>query len=240
MLASDYIVEQLVQWGITEFFILTGGAIAPFIDAIARNPRAIYFCFQHEQAASMAADGYYRAKGRPACVVVTSGPGAQNILNGLCGCWFDSVPALFVTGQVNVRESLDSISATPRQVGFQETTVIDCFRPFTKYFAKLSTVEDIVPCLRAAMTACLSGRRGPVVLDLPVNVQMTDMIDTGFVTSVSLAAEIPCPTRDGQTLLASLLAGCQRPVVVLGDGARDSMSAVISFVEKVGSPVVLS
>ena len=101
MNTGDYIVETLYRNGIDTYFIVTGGAIVPFINSISKNPNVKYYCFQHEQSAAMAAEGYYRSCGKIACVCVTSGPGVQNILNGMCGCWYDSVPAFFISGQVN-------------------------------------------------------------------------------------------------------------------------------------------
>ena len=94
MNTCDYIIETLYLNGIDTYFVITGGAIVPFINAIARNPKVKYYCFQHEQSAAMAAEGYYRASGKTAGVVVTSGPGVQNLLNGVCGCWYDSIPSL--------------------------------------------------------------------------------------------------------------------------------------------------
>lgn len=175
MLVCDFIVEQLVRSGVTAFFVLTGGAIAPLVDAISRNDRASLYCFQHEQSASMAVDAYYRVAGRMACVAVTSGPGAQNVLNGLCGCYFDSVPAIFITGQVNTRESLDSVRASPRQVGFQETAVVASFAPFTKFCAKANSAAEIPALLLRALRAAQAGRGGPSVLDLPVDLQMSGL-----------------------------------------------------------------
>jgi acetolactate synthase-1/2/3 large subunit len=119
MTTVESLVEQFLKHGMTDYFVVNGGAIAPFIDAVSRNPSVKYYCFNHEQAAAMAAEGYYRASGKVAIVLVTSGPGVQNILNGVCGCWYDSIPALFISGQVNTSDSLSSITARPRQVGFQ-------------------------------------------------------------------------------------------------------------------------
>ena len=94
MRISELIIEFLLQYGYDTFFLITGGAIAPMIDAIGTNKKCKYYCFQHEQAASMAAEGYYRITGKPAVVLATSGPGAQNIINGLCGSYFESIPTI--------------------------------------------------------------------------------------------------------------------------------------------------
>jgi acetolactate synthase-1/2/3 large subunit len=136
----DTIVDQLAEIGITTYFIVTGGAIVPFVDAVGRSSKAKHYCFQHEQAASMAAEGYYRASGKIGVVLVTSGPGVQNILNGVCGCWYDSIPVLCISGQVNLNESLDSIKSKPRQVGFQEFPVESTFASCTKYSKKNITL----------------------------------------------------------------------------------------------------
>ena len=87
----DYLVELMYINGIDVYFTVTGGSIVPFLDSVAKHRTARYYCFQHEQAAAMAAEGYFRATGKVAAVCVTSGPGVQNIFNGVCGCWYDSV-----------------------------------------------------------------------------------------------------------------------------------------------------
>ena len=89
MKVYDYVINFLLTNGIDTFFVVNGGAIVPLVNAVANNIKAKYYCFQTEQSAAMAAEGYYRSSGRIACVLVTSGPGAQNILNGVCGCWYD-------------------------------------------------------------------------------------------------------------------------------------------------------
>ena len=131
------VIDYLVNNGLDTFFFVTGGAITPTIDYIGTKEGVRYFCFQHEQSAAMAAEAYYRSSGRVGVVLTTSGPGAQNLMNGLCGCWFESVPCVFITGQVSTYESSDSIDMNPRQLGFQETSVVEMFKPFTKYCSKI-------------------------------------------------------------------------------------------------------
>ena len=96
-----YLVDFLLNNDFDTFFVVTGGAIVPVIDYIGTNKKAKYYCFQHEQSAAMAAESYYRVSGKMAIVLTTSGPGAQNRLNGICGCWYESIPCLFITGQVS-------------------------------------------------------------------------------------------------------------------------------------------
>jgi len=229
----DKLVDELADLGIDTYFLVTGGAIVPFVDAVGRSPRAEHFCFQHEQAAAMAAEGFFRASGRVAAVLVTSGPGVQNILNGVCGCWYDSVPVLCVSGQVNVSESLDSIKSAPRQVGFQEFPVESTFGPCTKYAKKVLRREDIGPVFSAAITHMLTGRKGPVLIDFPVNLQMA--------RSDGLALSLPrAPAREPSTSVevSALIRGASRPLVVIGNGCRGSEFR--SWIDATGAPFVTS
>ena len=133
MKGCDVILELLLSRGVNTFFVITGGAIVPLIDAIGRKEKegsATMVAFQHEQGAAMAAEGFWRETGQLPAVVVTSGPGIQNVLNGLCGCFYDSIPMLVISGQVNTSESLDAISSRPRQRGFQEMPVVNSFGHF--------------------------------------------------------------------------------------------------------------
>jgi acetolactate synthase-1/2/3 large subunit len=162
-------------------------------------------------------------------------------MNGLCGCFYDSVPALFISGQVNMKESLDGITARPRQVGFQETPVVDCFRPFTKYAAKITDVRDVNRHLQVALQLMTSGRPGPSLLDYPVNVQMSDVEDIGG------APIEPCPAdkhphfsdKDAMHLLHKLTTS-SRPVLLLGSGAREEAAFLADFVSKTAIPTVAS
>lgn len=127
----EYVIDTLVDNGVNTFFLVTGGAIVPTVDYIGRKPGVKYYCFQHEQSAAMAAEGYYRTSNKLGAVLSTSGPGAQNLLNGICGCWYESIPCIFITGQVSTYENVTSVSTLPRQVGFQETPVVESFKCFT-------------------------------------------------------------------------------------------------------------
>ncbi len=194
---------------IEKYFTVTGGAIAPFVDSVP-DDRLVFF--QHEQAAVMAAEGYYRASGKIAAVLVTSGPGVQNTLNGVCGCWYDSVPCLVISGQVNTRESLDSVACSPRQVGFQEMPVVDIFKSCTVFCEKIKHVSDVSDVFSRAMAAITRGRKGPAVIDFPVDVQMSD-----FKVDIT----IPENEDESEIFVVPDLSDFKRPVVVVGNGCRD-------------------
>ena len=211
------IIEELANHGIDTYFLVTGGAIAPFVDAVGTSSRAKYYCFQHEQAAAMAAEGYYRASGKIGAVLVTSGPGVQNIVNGLCGCWYDSIPCLFITGQVSSKESLDAIQSRPRQVGFQEMPVVQMLKPFTKFASKIENLNEVPTIFSLALSEMSSGRKGPALVDFPVNFQMelknTPKIQFKITTPQDHIPDIP---ED----VPKMISDAKRPLVILGNGAR--------------------
>lgn len=231
---SDKIVSELLKHKIDTYFIVTGGAIVPFVDAVGRNPNVKYYCFQHEQAAAMAAEGYYKASNKIAAVLVTSGPGVQNILNGVCGCWYDSVPCMFISGQVNMNESLDSITAKPRQVGFQEFPVEETFASCTKYCKKIRSETEITQIFKSALLSMKSGRMGPVLIDFPVNLQMTCNIE-----NISLDIDI-LPTYNESINIENVIQKYNRPIVVIGNGCRDRIKSVKNWIETTNIPFVTS
>lgn len=225
---SEYIIKTLEINEIDTYFIITGGAIVPFINYLSKNKKK-YYCFQHEQSAAMAAEGYFRASGKIACVVVTSGPGVQNVMNGLCGCWYDSIPALFITGQVNTNESLDNIDSKPRQSGFQEMPVVECFKYFTTASKKISEVckiDDIITELKTP-------RYGPVLIDLPVNIQQQSC-DFEPVRVYSKIINPPGACID--------FSESERPLVIIGAGVKLSHreKECIKFLETNKLPFVVS
>ena len=233
----DYIIETLYLNGIDTYFVITGGAIVPFINAIAKNPKVKYYCFQHEQSAAMAAEGYYRSCGKIAGVCVTSGPGVQNILNGVCGCWYDSVPAFFISGQVNTAEDLSNFVSKPRQTGFQEMPVADMFRDVTKESLHVPDVSKIKDILSELLISVKTPRFGPVLMDLPVNLQMSSVegLHPFTVTSFKYNQK---HTYD----ISRYIKDSKRPLVIFGHGVKlaGATKEALDFVEKNGIPFLVS
>ena len=166
-LISDFIAEHMFS----KVFLVTGGACAFIVDAIGRNSNTDYVCFQHEQAAAMAADAVWRTTGKLGVTVATSGPGATNLITGIACSWFDSVPSFHITGQVNQSESREVVGANVRQAGFQETDIVKMVSSITKFAKKITSIEDLVESLPLALNLATSGRMGPVLLDVPMNIQ---------------------------------------------------------------------
>ncbi len=236
MFVADYIVQRLEEQGVDTFFVLTGGAIAPLIDAVGRHTKSHYYCFQHEQAASMAAEGYFRACGRVACVLVTSGPGVQNILNGVCGCYYDSIPALFISGQVNRKESLMNMkhaTCKPRQVGFQEMPIDTLFSEFTKYCCTIDSCVDVQIEIDRAIESMLEGRRGPSVLAIPVDIQMSPAsgIPQTIVNRTELQLHnVESVDREMLQGVVDIVSQSQRPMCLIGQGCRESSEGLKDFI----------
>jgi acetolactate synthase-1/2/3 large subunit len=236
MNTCDYIIETLYLNGIDTYFVITGGAIVPFINAIARNPKVKYYCFQHEQSAAMAAEGYYRASGKTAGVVVTSGPGVQNLLNGVCGCWYDSVPAFFISGQVNTKEDLSNFKSKPRQTGFQEMPVAKMFEDVTKKSLHVPELGQLEGVLKELLTEMKTPRYGPVLMDLPVNLQMTTIEDVN-INLVTHSRRVT-PQYD----ISKYIHNSQRPVIIFGHGVKlaGAEKEAIEFAEKTKIPFLVS
>src|SRR3989344_9268517 len=170
MKLSDYVIDFIVSLGTKHVFVVTGGAIAHVIDSLGRRSDEKkdinYVCVQHEQAGAMAAEIYSRLGPGIGVAMATSGPGATNLITGICGCWFDSIPALFISGQVNTIESVEAASANPRQVGFQESDIVSIVKSITKYAVQVKDPSRIKYELEKAVFIAKSGRPGPVLVDL--------------------------------------------------------------------------
>ena len=216
--ASEHLIDFLELQGIDTYFLVTGGAIVPTVDYIGQKKRVNYYCFQHEQAAAIAAEGYYRASGKIAAVLATSGPGAQNLLNGICGCWYESIPALFITGQVSTYESIEAADSSPRQVGFQEMPVVESFQHFTKFAKKITDPDELLVVASEALLKATTGRKGPVLLDLPVDVQNA-MIDEDYYFLVEDETVYPGLENAIETINEALKSS-KRPLLLLGHGVR--------------------
>jgi len=221
MNGSDYIAEYLHRLGVRNVYLMTGGACAFMIDAVARHPGIDYICMLHEQSAAMAADAVWRTDRRLGVTMATSGPGATNLLTGIACSYFDSIPSLHITGQVNKRESAAYLGANVRQAGFQETKIVDMARPVTKYAVMVETAEQLKQELPKAVTIALSGRPGPVLIDVPMNVQQEDMgemADLAFDMPPAAAPADNRQTASAATGIADLLGGAERPLVLFGAG----------------------
>lgn len=221
-------------------FLVTGGACAFIVDALAQDPNSGYVCFQHEQAAAMAADAVWRTTGKVGVTVATSGPGATNLITGIACSWFDSIPSLHITGQVNQAESSEAIGAEVRQAGFQETNIVEMVSPITKFAVKVHSADELAAALPAALNSAISGRMGPVLVDVPMDVQKALVKDEDWHAALSSVQDQSSSRMSAD--LGSFLRDGQRPLVLIGAGSALSGSApkVQNWCEESGIPYVCS
>ena len=240
---SDYVLKFLSKKKIKNVFLITGGAISFMVDAFTRNKNIKYTCVAHEQAAAMMADSYSRIGPNLSCTMVTSGPGATNLITGIACSWFDSIPSLHITGQVNSYEKQGAQEGTKktRQVGFQETDIVSITKPITKFSYQLKNPNEIKYILEKACYLAQSGRPGPVVIDIPMNFQKAQIIES------KLKRFIPPPINIKKNLLNKnikkiilLLKKSTRPVILLGGGIKISKTEndLRNFLKKVDVPIV--
>jgi acetolactate synthase-1/2/3 large subunit len=236
---ADYISDFIADKKVPAVFELSGGMIAFITDAVARLGKTQIIDMKHEQACGFAAEAASRISGIPGVALATSGPGATNLLTAIGSCYFDSTACLFITGQVN---QLDlRVDKNQRQNGFQELDIVTMVEGITKYAQRLETSKDLPALLQEAWDISLAGRRGPVLIDIPINLQQEASIRYERNTGTSLPNEFlnhDSLFRDLQEMLNQSL----RPVVLVGGGIRGSrqVSAFRKFVERLEIPVVYS
>jgi acetolactate synthase-1/2/3 large subunit len=236
--ASDHVAHALEAQGVEHVFEVAGGTIAPLLDAIHRRGSPRLVSMRHEQAAAFAAEGTARMRGVPGVALATSGPGATNLLTGVASCHFDSVPAVFVTGQVATAELCGTRSV--RQQSFQETDVVAMATPVTKAAWRVGRAAELPERLAAAFALARAGRPGPVLLDLPMDVQGADVGPPAAVPDGRDAAGPPDPEML-ERALADLCAA-RRPLILVGGGVRTAgaIADLRRVVAALGVPVVHS
>ena len=239
MLVSDIILDFLVEQHVSKVFLMTGGHVAFLLDRLYGRKDIGYVSVAHEQAASMAADGVSRI--RPDSIgvaIATSGPGATNLLTGIGCSWFDSIPSLHLTGQVNTYESKGERKV--RQVGFQEMDIVAMAKPITKWAATLDKAENVLYFLQKAVHIAKSGRPGPVLLDIPMNFQRQD-VDYDSLPRFITEEERGAAKVDVAEVVA-LIAQAERPAILAGGGVRNADAAGLlrELAEKIDAPVCLS
>jgi len=237
MKLADFVIDYLASRGSRHAFGMSGGAAVHLFDAAARHPDMGLTFVANEQSASFASDAYSRLSGKAGVCIVTSGPGATNLLTGTASSYYDSVPGVVLTGQVATHRQRGGRPI--RQMGFQETDVLSIFESVTKYAAQLARPEDIAGLLDAALDATFDGRPGPVLIDIPDDLQRADVPPPVPLDAVKPTPGLPALDGEVEALLARL-SQSQRPVIVLGGGLRtpDVVPAVRRFLERMELPVL--
>ena len=219
---SDYVLDFLEKKKVKEVFLITGGAISFMVDAFSRNRKVKYVSVAHEQAGAMMADSYSRLGPNFSCTMVTSGPGATNLITGIACSYFDSIPALHICGQVNTYEQQDSHISTKnvRQVGFQETDIVKISKPITKFSYKLKKASEIKYVLEKAYYFATSGRPGPVLIDIPMNLQREKINPKQLKSFQPKNEKKNTDSRKLISKIESLFQKARKPVLILGGGIK--------------------
>jgi len=235
---SEILCEALVREGVELLYGYPGGTIMPFYDALTSYPSLHHVLVRHEQAAAHAADGYARATGKVGVCVATSGPGATNLVTGLATAFMDSTPIVAITGQV-ARPAIG-------RDAFQETDVIGMTQPITKHNFLVRNTEELAAVVHEAFRIARSGRPGPVLIDVPKDVQMVkaQYRPSDYTTSEEFLqasqANAPRPADHLLSQATELIAQSQRPLIMAGHGVilSNAYSELRALAEKASIPVI--
>lgn len=240
MKVSDYIVEYLIKKEITDVFGYPGGMVTHLMESFRKYDEKISaHVTYHEQGAAFAACGYAQISGKVGVAYATSGPGATNLITGICNSYFDSIPCLFITGQVNTFESKGDMQV--RQRGFQETEIVSMVKGVTKYAAYVETAEQIKFYLDRAFIEATTGRPGAVLLDIPMNIFQSE-IEIDQLKGYEIEMDAMKKEDIVKQLLKKELNCVKRPCILIGNGIKISgrQDKLYQVVEKLQLPVVTS
>jgi acetolactate synthase-1/2/3 large subunit len=240
MKVTDYLVRFFEQHGVKVIFGYQGGMITHFVDSISKSENIRFIQTYHEQSAAIAAEGYARESGGIGVAISTSGPGATNMITGIANAFFDSIPVIYITGQVNTYEY--KYRKRIRQQGFQETDIVSMVKPITKYAVMVSDPRKVQSEFEKAVSIALSGRKGPVLIDLPMDVQRAD-IDIQNIKKYYKKRQIYLRNNTKDFKRAwGIFCSAKRPLVLCGGGISnaDCSSAVNKFLERTKLPFIVS
>ena len=246
MTVAEYVLKFLISKKVSDVFLITGGAISFIVDEFSRNKKIKYKCVAHEQAAAMMADAYSRVGKGIGATMVTSGPGAQNLVTGIACSWFDSIPAIHISGQVNSFELSSSHTSTKkvRQVGFQETDFVSIVKPITKFAYQLKSPNEIKYVLDKAFYLANEGRPGPVLIDIPMDFQRSEI----NLKKLKSFKQPKKKTNKKKNIfnyiykIKDLLNKSVRPILIVGGGIRisNSINELEKFLKNIDIPIVTS
>jgi acetolactate synthase I/II/III large subunit len=242
MKVSDYIFSELAALGIKDVFTVSGGAAMHLLDSLGINKDLNFTSTHHEQAAAMAAEGNARITGKPGVALVTSGPGGTNALTGVCGAWIDSIPTIFLSGQVTSNTLIEGTGL--RQFGIQESDIVTMVKSVTKYAVVIKDPNKVKYHLQKAIHLATTGRPGPVWLDIPLDIQSKHIVPEecpSFQPEEQKISENDCLKEQVQNCI-ELLKKSERPVLISGYGIRlaKGEKEFLKLIERLGIPVISS
>ena len=236
---ADIVMDILVEENILDCFAVVGGGAMHLNNALALNDKINKYFNHHEQACAMAADAYARLSGKMAAVCVTSGPGTTNAVTGVMGAWQDSLPMIVISGQVRYETSVAKTGLPLRYRGIQEFDVRPMARSMTKYVSMITDPLSIRREMKKAINLALSGRRGPVWIDIPLDTQSA-IIDTDDLYPEEERPTIPAISTEECKWIEGELRHAKRPCILGGTGivSSNTQSEFQEFIERVNIPVI--
>lgn len=240
---ADYIAELLVDKGIDTLFTVVGGGAMHLNDGFGHNPKIKCIHNHHEQACSIAAEGYYRMSNKLPAVCVTTGPGGTNAITGVLGAYLDSIPMLIISGQVKYEMTVASTGLDLRQLGDQEWDIVSTVNSMTKYAEMVVDANKIKYCIEKAIYLAMDGRPGPCWVDIPLDVQGA-IIDTDdlieFDPKELEANSVQEVTEDILDKVIEKIKTAKRPVIYAGSAIRtnDAYDSFLNVINKLQIPVV--
>lgn len=239
---SDYIAKRLVEYyGVKHIFMISGGGAMHLNDSFGKQSGLTYICNHHEQASAIAAEGYARVAGKLAVVNVTTGPGGTNTLTGVLGQWTDSVPVLYISGQVKYETTIASCPELElRQLGDQEVDIVSIVKPITKFAYMIRDPYEIKSILDKAIIEALSGRPGPVWIDIPLNIQGA-LIDEEKLYNSDDEIRNNLNLQDiKEKDFIDFFSKSKRPLIIAGHGVRIAKAKreLLDFANKYRIPIV--
>ena len=241
MKLSDYVIKFLEEKKISTVFTVSGGGSIFLCDALYKAKKLKYVACHHEQAVAYAAEGFARVQNKPGAAIVTTGPGGTNTTSGVACCWIDSVPAIFISGQVFLNQTIGSSGI--RQIGVQEFDIVSMVKSSTKYAVIIKKPEEIKFHLEKAYYLCQEGRPGPVWIDIPANIQNA-FIDEKKLKGFKIKTRIKSTATLDKKIksIAKALSRHDRPLIHLGRGVKLSNCESIfkKFIKKFNIPFALT
>lgn len=218
---ADIIFDTLTDLGVTDCFTVVGGGAMHLNNALALNKKIHNHFNHHEQACAMAAEAYARYSGKIAAVCVTSGPGTTNALTGVMGAWVDSIPMIIISGNVRYETSIEKSGLPLRYRGLQEFDVINSIQNMTKYSKVLLEPMDVKYEVQKAISVAMNGRRGPVWIDVPQDIQNT-LVNEDELRIFDDGMSTPTITDEVYEQIKENISAAKRPCVLIGSGIQTS------------------
>ena len=237
---ADYVIKFLEKKKIDTVFTVSGGGSIFLCDALYGSKKIKYISHHHEQAASFAAESYARAKNAVGCCFVTTGPGGTNTLTGVSSAWIDSVPVIFISGQVFLNQTIRKTKK--RQIGVQEINIIDIVKPITKFSKMITDPNSINLYLEKAYSIAKSGRPGPVFIDIPADIQNAMIDEKKILKNKYKATKEKFLIDNNLNLIIKKLKNSKRPLIHLGHGVKlsEAQKLVKVFFTKFKIPFVVT